>query len=91
MLPIGVVPLTAVVTRLRYGPAEKAEVRFLNGTAKAVSPEDIGLDVGEDASPASGRCSARACCSRLSGVVFDHEIAAVHLLAGWRCLVGLSG
>ena len=25
VLPIGVVPLTAVVTRLRYGPAEKAD------------------------------------------------------------------
>ena len=36
VLPIGVVPLTAVVTRLRYGPAEKAEVRFLNGDEQAV-------------------------------------------------------
>jgi GTP-binding protein EngB required for normal cell division len=51
VLPIGVVPLTAVVTRLRYGPAEKAEVRFLNGTAKAVSLQEIGVYVGEDANP----------------------------------------
>jgi GTP-binding protein EngB required for normal cell division len=51
VLPIGVVPLTAVVTRLRYGAVEKAEVRFLNGTAKAVSVEEIGLYVGEDANP----------------------------------------
>jgi ribosome biogenesis GTPase A len=51
VLPIGVVPLTAVVTRLRYGPAEKAEVRFLNGTARASSLEEIGLYVSEDANP----------------------------------------
>ena len=51
VLPIGVVPLTAVVTRLRYGPSERAEVRFLNGTAKAVSLEEIGLYVAQEANP----------------------------------------
>jgi GTP-binding protein EngB required for normal cell division len=51
VLPIGVVPVTAVVTRLRYGPLEKAEVRFLDGTANAVPLEEIGLYVGEDANP----------------------------------------
>lgn len=50
-LPIGVVPLTAVVTRLRHGVVEKAEVRFLDGTARAVPLEEIGLYVGEDANP----------------------------------------
>ncbi len=55
VLPIGVVPLTAVVTRLRYGPVEKAEVRFLNGTARAVRLEEIGLYVGEDANPNNQR------------------------------------
>ena len=34
VLPIGVVPLTAVITRLRYGETERAEVRFLNGTPR---------------------------------------------------------
>ena len=28
VLPIGVLPLTAIVTRLRYGPVERAVVRF---------------------------------------------------------------
>ena len=51
VLPIGVVPLTAVVTRLRYGPVEKAEVRFLDGTTKAVPLEEIGRYVAEDANP----------------------------------------
>jgi GTP-binding protein EngB required for normal cell division len=55
VLPIGVVPLTAVVTRLRYGPAERAEVCFLNATTQAVSIEEIGLYVGEDANPNNDR------------------------------------
>ena len=53
VLPIGVVPLTAVVTRLRCGPVEKAEVRFLDGSTKAVPLEEIGVFVGEDANPSN--------------------------------------
>jgi len=51
VLPIGVVPLTAVITRLRHGPAERAEVRFLDGTAKTIPLDDIGLYVAENANP----------------------------------------
>lgn len=51
VLPIGVVPLTAVVTRLRYGDRERAEVRFLDGAAKDIPLGDIGLYVGENANP----------------------------------------
>ena len=51
VLPIGVVPLTAVITRLRYGPAERAEARFVNGTARAVPVGEIGSYVCEDANP----------------------------------------
>ncbi len=48
VLPIGVVPLTAVITRLRSGPAEKAAVRFLNGSVKTIPLDEIGLYVGEN-------------------------------------------
>ena len=51
VLPIGVVPLTAVITRLRYGPNEKVEVRFLNGSAKTITLDEIGLYVGENENP----------------------------------------
>lgn len=51
VLPIGVVPLTAVITRLRFGAHERAEVRFLNGEKKEISLNDIGLYVGEDKNP----------------------------------------
>lgn len=51
VLPIGVVPLTAVITRLRYGPAEQVEVRFLDGTVTSVPLRDIGLYVDEKLNP----------------------------------------
>lgn len=51
VLPIGVVPLTAVITRLRYGPAERATVRFLHGSAQAIPVSDVGLYVSESENP----------------------------------------
>jgi GTP-binding protein EngB required for normal cell division len=51
ILPIGVVPLTAAITRLRYGPNEKVEVHFLNHGAKSIPPDEIGLYVGENENP----------------------------------------
>ena len=51
VLPIGVVPLTAVITRLRYGPNERAEVRFLNGRKEDIPLNEIRLYVGEDKNP----------------------------------------
>jgi GTP-binding protein EngB required for normal cell division len=51
VLPIGVVPLTAVITRLRYGLVERAEVLFLNGTKMEIRLDEIGLYVGENENP----------------------------------------
>ena len=51
VLPIGVVPLTAVITRLRYGPSEAAEVRLLSGATKSIALEEIGRYVCEDTNP----------------------------------------
>ena len=51
VLPIGVVPLTAVITRLRFGPAERATVKFLDGTAKEIPIEEIHCFVGEKENP----------------------------------------
>ena len=51
VLPIGVVPLTAVITRLRFGPNERASVRFLENAAKEIPLEEIHLYVGESENP----------------------------------------
>jgi len=51
VLPIGVVPLTAVITRLRFGPAERATVKFFNGAAKEIPIEEIHCFAGEKENP----------------------------------------
>lgn len=51
VLPIGVVPLTAVITRLRYGPQERAEVEFLDGARKIIALDEIHLYVAEAQNP----------------------------------------
>jgi GTP-binding protein EngB required for normal cell division len=51
VLPIGVVPLTAVITRLRYGQRDRAAVRFLNGKAENIPFDQIGCYVGESENP----------------------------------------
>ncbi len=51
ILPVGVVPLTTSITRLRYGEVERAEVRFLDGAVKAVSLPEIALYAGENENP----------------------------------------
>ena len=62
VLPIGVVPLTAVITRLRYRPAERAEVRFLDGRRKRRcgprSPRNSASS-SRAGSCACGQCSER--------------------------------
>jgi len=51
ILPIGVVPLTAVITRVRYSPEVKVEVNFLNGATESINLDEIALYVGEDKNP----------------------------------------
>lgn len=51
VLPIGVVPLTAVITRLRFGTDERAKVLFIGGKTKEIPLEEIHLYVGENENP----------------------------------------
>lgn len=55
LLPVGVVPVTSVVTEIEYGPRERAEVRFLDGRRQAVPIETIGDYVSENRNPHNGK------------------------------------
>ena len=55
VLPIGVVPLTAVITRLHFGPSERAEVCFLDSTTREIPLDEIHLYVGENENPGNRR------------------------------------
>jgi GTP-binding protein EngB required for normal cell division len=79
VLPTGVVPVTAIVTILRYGPA-KAEVHFENGSRANVPTEKIAEFVSEQSNPANSK-----------GVAVVEVFVPSELLASGMCLVDTPG
>jgi GTP-binding protein EngB required for normal cell division len=53
LLPVGAIPVTAVVTEIEYGPRDRAEVVFQDGRAEGISPECIGSFISEAENPAN--------------------------------------
>jgi GTP-binding protein EngB required for normal cell division len=51
LLPVGVVPVTSVVTELSYGGEERAEVVMLDGTMQPIAHGGIGSYISEAANP----------------------------------------
>jgi GTP-binding protein EngB required for normal cell division len=51
VLPVGVTPVTAVVTRLRYGLSERAEIHYANGHSENASIESVKSFVSESENP----------------------------------------
>ena len=51
ILPVGVVPVTAVVTELRYGPLDRARVRLRDGRDPEISLDQIGGYISEKENP----------------------------------------
>jgi len=51
ILPVGVIPVTAVVTEMRYGPYERASIRFQDGTSRDVPLDQIGGFISERENP----------------------------------------
>ncbi len=50
-LPVGVVPVTAVITELFWAPEEKARVKFLNGEIKEIPVAAVKDYVSEELNP----------------------------------------
>ena len=55
LLPTAVVPLTSVVTILRYGPVERVEVRFTDGGTKTVPRTALDTYITEPGNPHNGK------------------------------------
>jgi GTP-binding protein EngB required for normal cell division len=51
LLPVGVVPVTAVVTEIRFGRVEKVRVHFENGTERDVPVTEVAGFVSEQENP----------------------------------------
>jgi GTP-binding protein EngB required for normal cell division len=51
LLPVGVIPVTAVVTEVEYGPKEKAVIHFLDGRNEQVPVDAIRQFIAESENP----------------------------------------
>jgi GTP-binding protein EngB required for normal cell division len=51
LLPVGVIPVTTVVTEIQYGPEERAQIRFLDGRAETTELGRIGEFISESENP----------------------------------------
>ena len=47
ILPIGVIPVTTVITRLRYGPKEKAIITYFDGKASEIALDNVDEYISE--------------------------------------------
>jgi len=60
VLPIGVNPITAVPTKLRYGPAMRAAVTYGDGRSRLIGIEELGKLVTEQGNPGNLQNIVRA-------------------------------
>jgi GTP-binding protein EngB required for normal cell division len=58
ILPVGVIPVTAVITEIRFGSEEKAEVRFLDGSIRDTPLAEIGAYISERENPENSKRAA---------------------------------
>ena len=80
LLPTGVVPVTAVITIIRYGEALRAVVRFEDRADDMIDPHRVGDYVTEEKNPENGK--------RVRAVEL---YAPSDLLASGMCLVDTPG
>jgi GTP-binding protein EngB required for normal cell division len=59
LLPIGVIPVTSVVTEIQWGPHERAEVLFADGRRDQVPVNGIGDFISESQNPENAKQVAR--------------------------------
>lgn len=51
LLPVGVIPVTSVVTEIGYGPVERAWVRYAGGAMEEIAMESVAEFVDESLNP----------------------------------------
>lgn len=80
VLPVGVVPVTAVVTVVRHGERPAARVRFADGGWQEIATGDLAQFVTEEQNPENGK-----------GVAAVEVFVPGDLLASGMCLVDTPG
>ncbi|MBI2458114.1 MAG: dynamin family protein [candidate division NC10 bacterium] len=59
LLPVGVIPVTSVVTEIQYGPREEAVILFRDGRTEQVGVERIGEFISESENPENSKLVGR--------------------------------
>ena len=55
ILPVGVIPVTTVITRLQYGPQERAMITYIDGTRSEIGIEELGKFISEAQNPSNSK------------------------------------
>ena len=74
VLPVGVIPVTTVITRLQYGERERAVVRYFDGSALEIGINDIQDFTSEAENPSNQK----------NVEVVDIELPSLRAYAGLR-------
>ncbi len=102
LLPVGVVPVTSVITEIGYGPEMRAEVRYRDGRWEHVAPAAIADYVDESRNPENRKSVALVTVElpsleRFRGIRFVDTPGLESVLAhntdasrGWLPNVGLA-
>ncbi len=53
ILPVGVIPVTTVITRIQYGKKRNIVVKYFDGTKSEINPDDIEVFTSEAKNPAN--------------------------------------
>jgi GTP-binding protein EngB required for normal cell division len=59
LLPVGVIPVTSVVTEIEWGPRERAEVLFADGRREETPAGRIGEYISEECNPGNAKAVTR--------------------------------
>ncbi len=55
ILPVGVIPVTTVITRLQYGPQERSVITYIDGTRSEIGIEELGKFISEAQNPSNSK------------------------------------
>ena len=55
ILPVGVIPVTTVITRLLYGPQERSMITYIDGTKSEIGIEELGKFISEAQNPSNSK------------------------------------
>src|SRR5271157_1633182 len=55
ILPVGVIPVTTVITRLQYGPQVRSMITYIDGTRSEIGIEDLEKFISEARNPSNSR------------------------------------